>query len=56
MDEDNLPVPGEYFEVLTPEGTLASGTLDEKGFARVDGIQPGQATVRFPNRDKTVIE
>ncbi|MBL8239997.1 MAG: type VI secretion system tip protein VgrG [Bryobacterales bacterium] len=55
-DEDNLPVPGEYFEVLTPEGTLASGTTDEKGFARVDGIQPGQATVRFPNRDKTVIE
>ncbi len=55
-DEDNLPVPGEYFEVNTPEGTVASGTTDEKGFARVDGIQPGQATVRFPNRDKSVIE
>jgi len=55
-DEDNLPVPGEYFEVITPEGTSATGTTDEKGFARIDGIQPGQATVRFPNRDKTVVE
>lgn len=55
-DEDNLPVPGEYFEVVTPEGTSATGTTDDKGFARVDGIQPGQATVRFPNRDKTVVE
>jgi len=55
-DEDNIPVYGEPFEVITPEGTLASGTTDEKGFARVDGIQPGNATVRFPNRDKTVVE
>jgi len=55
-DEDNLPVPGEYFEVITPEGTSATGTTDTKGFARVDGIQPGTATVRFPNRDKTVVE
>ena len=55
-DEDNLPVPGEYFEVITPEGTSATGTTDEKGFARIDGIQPGQATVRFPNRDKSVVE
>ncbi|HEU0123754.1 MAG TPA: type VI secretion system tip protein TssI/VgrG [Bryobacteraceae bacterium] len=55
-DEDNLPVPGEYFEVLTPEGTVASGTTDEKGFSRIDGIQPGTATIRFPNRDKTVLE
>jgi len=55
-DEDNLPVPSEYFEIITPEGTSATGTTDEKGFARVDGIQPGQATVRFPNRDKTVVD
>ena len=55
-DEDNLPVPGEYFEVITPEGTSATGTTDEKGFARIDGIQPGQATVRFPNRDKSVVD
>ena len=55
-DKDNLPVPGEYFEILLPGGALASGTTDDKGFARVDGIDPGQATVRFPNRDKTVVD
>lgn len=55
-DVDGAPVPGEYVEVLTPEGTRATGTTDEKGFLRVDGIQPGNATVRFPNRDKSVVE
>lgn len=53
-DEDNLPVPGEPYEIVTPEGTLASGSTDEKGYARVDGIDPGTATVRLPRRDKTV--
>jgi hypothetical protein len=55
-DEDQLPVSGEYFEVVTPEGTLASGTTDEKGYARIDGMESGNATVRFPHRDKTVLE
>jgi type VI secretion system secreted protein VgrG len=54
FDEDNLPVPGEPYEIITPEGTLASGSTDEKGYARVDGIEPGTATVRLPRRDKSV--
>lgn len=55
-DEDNLPVPGERFEVLTPEGTRVSGVTDEKGYAKVDGVQPGEAKVYWTGRDKTVVK
>jgi hypothetical protein len=53
-DEDGKPVPGEPYQVILPDGTTAaSGTLDEKGFARVDDIEdPGTCKVIFPNRDK----
>jgi len=46
------PIPGEPYEIVLPDGeVVASGTLDENGFARVEGIEPGQAKVRFPNRE-----
>jgi type VI secretion system secreted protein VgrG len=53
-DEDGKPVPGEPYQVILPDGaTAASGTLDEKGFARVDDIEDaGSCKVIFPNRDK----
>lgn len=52
VGQDSKPIAGEAYRVITPEGTEASGTLDEKGFARVDGIQPGTCKVSFPNLDK----
>ena len=51
-DEEDNPVPGEYYEVKLPDGSVVSGTLDDKGTARVDGIDPGEAEVTFPNLDK----
>ena len=49
-DDEGNPVPGEAYKVVLPDGeTVAEGTLDEKGFARVDGIEPGQCEVLFPN-------
>jgi type VI secretion system secreted protein VgrG len=46
-------VPGEEYQVTLPDGsTVASGTLDEKGKARVEGIDPGSCKVTFPNLDK----
>ena len=53
-DEAGKPVPGEPYQIILPDGsTAASGTLDEKGFARVDDIEdPGTCKVIFPNRDK----
>jgi len=53
VDEDDNPVPGEYYEITLPDGTqVACGTLDNKGFARVDGIDPGSCKITFPKLDK----
>ena len=54
VGEDGKPVPGEEYKVTLPDGsTVASGTLDEKGKARVEGIDPGSCKVTFPNLDKS---
>jgi len=53
-DEQGKPVPGEPYRVVLPDGqTAVEGTLDEKGMARVEGIDSGTCTVTFPNRDKS---
>lgn len=53
LDKKGKPVPGEPYRVVLPDGeTAAEGTLNEKGFARVDGIEPGTCKVIFPERDK----
>lgn len=53
-DDEGKPVPGERYKITLPDGeTVAEGTLDEKGFARVDGIEPGSCKITFPELDKT---
>jgi type VI secretion system secreted protein VgrG len=53
VDDAGKPVPGEPYKITLPDGTtVADGTLDDKGFARVDGIDPGTCKVTFPNLDK----
>ena len=41
-------------EVQVPQlsESVAEGTLDDKGFARVDGIDPGNCQITFPNLDQ----
>ncbi len=54
-DTEGRPVAGEPYKVTLPDGqTVAGGTLDDKGFARIDGVDPGSCKVTFPNMDKTV--
>jgi type VI secretion system secreted protein VgrG len=56
-DEANQPVPGEAYEVTLPDGSVAKGTLDGKGFAKIDGIATaGNCQVTFPNLDKDAWE
>jgi type VI secretion system secreted protein VgrG len=57
VDEDNKPVPGEKYKVTLPDGkTVAQGTLDQNGYARVNGVDPGTCKVTFPDLDKDAWE
>lgn len=52
-DDAGNPVAGEPVEVTLSDQTVWSGTLDQDGFARADGIPSGQCKVVFPKRDKS---
>ncbi len=54
LDEQDKPIPGEPYEVKLPDGSVAHGTLDNKGFARIEGFEPGQCQVTFPRLDQDV--
>ncbi len=56
VDEDGAPVPGERYRIELPDGSVAQGTLDAKGVARVEGIEPGNCKITFPNLDKDAWE
>lgn len=56
VDEEDEPVPSEKYEIKLPDGSVAKGTLDGDGFARVDGIEPGTCEITFPNLDKEAWE
>jgi hypothetical protein len=56
VDEEDQPVPGERYKIELPDGSVAEGTLDEKGFARVDGMDPGTCKITFPELDKDAWE
>lgn len=49
-DEEGQPCAGMPYEVLTPAGRTISGTLDEEGCARLEGLDPGDCKVRFPDQ------
>ena len=57
VDEEGNPSPGEMYRITLPDGkTLAEGTLDHQGCARVSGIDPGTCKITFPNLDKDAWE
>ena len=52
-DEEGKPIPGERYRITLPDGqTLAEGSLDEKGEAKVENIDAGNCKVTFPDLDK----
>ena len=57
VGEDDEPIPGERYSITLPDGeTVAEGTLDEKGEARVEGIEKGDCRVTFPDLDQDAWE
>jgi hypothetical protein len=56
VGEDDKPLPGERYRITLPDDSVAEGTLDEKGFARVAGFEPGGCKVTFPDLDEEAWE
>jgi type VI secretion system secreted protein VgrG len=55
-DSDGDPIAGEPYKVTLPDNSVADGTLDDKGTATINNIDPGTCQVTFPQRDKTVLK
>ena len=51
VDQKGKPVPHERYRVVPPDKKPIEGFLDEKGFARVAGIDPGTCRISFPDLD-----
>ena len=52
-ESNGLPVAGMAYEVTLPDGeTVASGSTDDQGMARVENIDPGSCQISFPKLDK----
>lgn len=49
VDDQGNPCPNERYELKLPDGSIRSGRLDANGRARMDGIEPGTAQVRYPD-------
>jgi hypothetical protein len=56
VDEEDEPVQGEKYKITLPDDSVAEGTLDENGFARVEGFEKGTCKVCFPELDKEAWE
>jgi len=55
-DQEGEPVPGERYQIKLPDGSVAEGTLNKEGFARVKGIDPGSCEITFPDVDRSAWE
>ena len=56
LDDSGQPITSESVEVTAPDGSVSSGTTDEKGVYRVEHIDPGSCQISFPNLDKDAWE
>lgn len=56
IDMADQPVPNLRYVIELPDGSERTGMLDQRGRARVDGIDPGECKVRFPDFDQDAWE
>jgi hypothetical protein len=57
LDEKKRPVPGQAFRIILSDNqSVVEGTLNEKGFYRVEGIDSGTCKITFPDLDKDAWE
>jgi hypothetical protein len=48
-DPNGGSVGGEKFILYLPDGSTKEGTVDDKGYARVEDIPPGGYEIDFPD-------
>ena len=53
LGEDGKPIPNEKYKMTLPDGSEKEGTLDQNGWARVEGSVNGDCEITFPELDKT---
>lgn len=56
VGEDGEGISGEKYRITLPDDSVAEGTLDEKGWARVEGFDEGTCKVCFPDLDEEAWE
>lgn len=56
IDEENKPVSGTAYRITLPDDSVAEGTLDNRGLARLEGFGSGSCTVEFPELDQDAWE
>lgn len=49
VDLGGNPVQGEAYELDLPHGVTRTGALDARGRLRLEGLPPGECTLRLPN-------
>jgi hypothetical protein len=54
VDENGDPVSGQNYKIALPNGEVLTGSLDERGLARIEGIDPGTCKIGFPDLDGSV--
>jgi hypothetical protein len=52
VDANKRPVPHAPYIVTPANQGAIHGTLDANGKARIEGLDPGNCTVEFPDHDK----
>ncbi len=50
-DMDGAPMPGERYSITLPDGTVREGALDANGRAYFGDLDPGNAEIRWLDRD-----
>jgi hypothetical protein len=56
VGEDDKPLAGEKYRVTLPDNTVDEGTLDQNGWARVEGFEEGACKITFPDLDQDAWE
>jgi len=49
VDDEGRPAAGELYRVRLPDGSVAEGRLGFSGILRLDGFDPGECEVSFPD-------